>query len=61
MRYADKVYHSYSTSGRRKGEDAECSVTVTGKVKRKINLICDRTIQMPDGSREEAVLELVGT
>ncbi|XP_078068239.1 alanine--tRNA ligase, mitochondrial [Mustelus asterias] len=42
-------------------ESAECSVTVIVRVWRKINLRQATPIQKSDGSREEAVLESVGT
>jgi len=45
---------------RRKGEGAECSVTVIARVWRKINLIRSRSIQRSDGSREEGILESIG-
>ena len=40
---------------------AGCSVTVIARVQRKINLMQGRSIQKSDSSREEAVLESVGT
>jgi len=38
--------------GRRKGEGAECSVTVIARVLRKINLIYGRSIQKSDWRKE---------
>ena len=55
------LYTKAYRSQRRKGEAAECNVTVIVRMGRKINVIRDSSIQKSDGSGEEAVLESVGT